>query len=240
VDPETTDKLIRINREFYQQFAVEFDRTRARLQPGVEKLADGIAAAKRILDLGCGNGGLWLRLRERGFSGSYTGLDFSPALVQIAGFRAGEGSGAEFWLRDLAAEGWEAGLDGPYDRFLAFAVFHHLPPAIVEGVLHRCRRLIAPDGMLLLSVWQFLRSPRWRLRVQLWEMAGIDSGSVVEDYYLLDWRSGGTGYRYVHDYSSDALSEMAGKTGFTVADSSLSDGREGDLSLYQIWEPAGG
>jgi hypothetical protein len=129
-------------------------------------------------------------------------------------------------------------LEGPYDRILAFSVFHHLPPVFVEGVLQRCRHLIAPRGLLLLSTWKFLRSPRWRLRVQPWERGGLAPEAVGENDYLLDWRSGGTGYRYVHDYSAEALGDLAAHCGFTVLETTRSDGREGDLGLYQVWEPA--
>ncbi|HUF37685.1 MAG TPA: class I SAM-dependent methyltransferase [Anaerolineales bacterium] len=240
MDSDTIDHLIGINRRFYQQFAVAFDRTRVRLQPGVERLVGRIAAGARVLDLGCGNGGLWRALKVDGFAGTYSGLDFSPALVQIAAVQAGGETGVQFQVRDLAADGWEAGLEGPFDRILAFAVLHHLPPILAEGVLKRCCSLVAPDGFLALSTWQFLSSPRWRLRIQPWERAGVDPGAVGEDDHLLDWRSGGTGLRYVHHYDAEALHELAGRSGFTVVETTRSDGREGDLGLYQTWEPADG
>lgn len=239
MDHKIISQLIGINRLFYQQFAVEFDRTRSRLQPGVERLLGRIASAGRVLDLGCGNGELLSALREHGFAGLYTGLDFSPALVRIAAVRQRH-TGDEFLIRDLAEPGWDAGVEGPFDRILAFSVLHHLPPPVAERVLERCRRLIAADGLLMLSGWQFLRSPRWRLRIQPWERVGLDADAVETDDYLLDWRSGGTGFRYVHHYSAEALEDLAGKCGFTVVETSRSDGREGDLGLYQVWEPADG
>jgi SAM-dependent methyltransferase len=238
MDPATIDHLIGINRQFYQQFAAEFDRTRARLQPGVEQLVPRISSGERALDLGCGNGRLLAALRKHGFEGSYTGLDFSPALVRIAAMMRAEDAAAEFLIRDLAAPGWDAGLEGTYDQILAFSIFHHLPPLITEGVLKRCRRLIEPAGRLSLSCWQFLHSPRWRLRIQPWERGGLDPSAVGEDDYLLDWRSGGTGFRYVHNYSAEALEVLAGKCGFSVLETTHSDGREGSLGLYQVWEPA--
>jgi SAM-dependent methyltransferase len=170
----------------------------------------------------------------------YTGLDFSPSLVQIAAVMRAEDTQADFLVRDLAASGWDAGLAGPYDRILAFSILHHLPPIVAEGVLKRCRRLIDPAGRLALSCWQFLRSPRWRLRIQPWEKAGVDPEAVGPDDYLLDWRSGGNGLRYIHDYSAGALEEMAGNCGFTVLETTRSDGREGDLGLYQVWRRTDG
>jgi hypothetical protein len=178
-------------------------------------------------------------VQEHGFAGQYTGLDFSPALVQIAGVRQRDAN-AEFLLRDLAEPGWDAGVEGPFDRILGFSVIHHLPPPVAERVLKRCRPMIAGEGLLMLSAWQFLSSPRWRLRIQPWDRVGLDADAVEEDDYLLDWRSGGTGLRYVHHYSAEALQVLAGKVGFTVVETSRSDGREGDLGLYQVWAPADG
>jgi SAM-dependent methyltransferase len=216
---------------------VEFDKTRARLQPGVKKLADRIIDGKQVLDLGCGNGALVVSMRKKGFTGAYTGLDFSPVLAQLAVEGAREDPGTAFIIRDLAAPGWAGSLAGPYDRILAFAVIHHLPPLVAEEVLRICRGLIDPEGCLLLSTWQFLRSPRWTQRIQPWQRGGLDPNVVGEDDYLLDWRRGGTGLRYVHYYDEEDLAELAGKCGFGVVETSRSDGKEGDLGLYQVWEP---
>jgi SAM-dependent methyltransferase len=239
MEHDVISKLIGINRQFYQQFAVEFDRTRSRLQPGVARLLTRIAAAGRVLDLGCGNGSLRFALQELGFAGRYIGLDFSPALVQIAAVRQ-RGTNADFLVRDLAEPGWDAGVEGPFERILAFSVLQHMPPPVAERVLKRCRRMIAGEGLLMLSAWQFLSSPRWRLRIQPWDRVGLDPDAVEADDYLLDWRSGGTGLRYVHHYSAEAMQILAGKCGFTVVETSRSDGREGDLGLYQVWAPADG
>ena len=54
--------------------------------------------------------------------------------------------------------------------------------------------------------------------------------------YLLDWRSGGYGFRYVHHFQEDELSQVAEEHGFRVKETFYSDGEGGRLSLYQIWE----
>ena len=61
--------------------------------------------------------------------------------------------------------------------------------------------------------------------------ADVDSGD-----YLLDWRRGGKGYRYVHHFSEDELSRLAKLSGFHVVESFYSDGATGNLGLYQIWK----
>jgi hypothetical protein len=60
----------------------------------------------------------------------------------------------------------------------------------------------------------------------------LDEGDV-----LLDWRAGEViGLRYVHTFSEDGLTQLAESVGFEVLETFYSDGRTGDLALYQVWE----
>jgi SAM-dependent methyltransferase len=70
-----------------------------------------------VLDVGCGFGDLYPFLRERGFAGAYTGLDFVPELIEVG--RAAH-PGAEFVVADFAD--WPAG-DG-FDLVLASGIFN--------------------------------------------------------------------------------------------------------------------
>lgn len=230
--PETVEKLIAINRTFYQDFALAFDATRQRLQPGVLRTLPWLCAGERVLDLGCGNGNLFQALAERGFTGEYLGLDFSQDLIDRAA-AVTEGSRAGFLARDLAGD-WQAGIRGPFDRITAFAVLHHLPPPTAGHLLAGCRRLLSPAGELALSCWQFLESPEWRARIQPWEEAGLSADQVGPDDYLLDWRRGGRGLRYVHHYDEAELAVLAGKAGYSVRKSFYSDGAGGRLGLYLL------
>ncbi|NJN44462.1 MAG: hypothetical protein HC806_06905 [Anaerolineae bacterium] len=69
--PEVVEKLLDINRQFYQTFAEAFDATRQRVQPGVARVLGMIPPQARILDLGCGNGEVARELARRGFAGEY-------------------------------------------------------------------------------------------------------------------------------------------------------------------------
>ena len=230
-------RLVEINREFYQQFAGSFDQTRQRIQPGVAGLLDVITQGQRVLDLGCGNGELLDTLQQHGFTGEYTGLDFSAEFVELANSRRPEGARAKFLYRDLSDPNWYLGLEGPFDILLSFAVFHHLPPPLPENIFSAAKKLMSPDGIFIHTNWQFLNSPRWRERVQPWELAGVDDKEVGSNDYLLDWRRGGTGYRYVHYFTEEELGEIASNTGYKINRSYYSDGKEGNLALYQIWQP---
>ncbi len=56
-----------------------------------------------------------------------------------------------------------------------------------------------------------------------------------ENDYLLDWRSGGRGLRYVHHFNETELSKLAESSGFEIVETFYSDGKEGNLAVYQTW-----
>jgi len=236
VKPEVVQHLIELNRQFYQTFALQFSATRQRLQPGVQQALQTIQPESKILDLGCGNGELIRWLRRRGNTGDYVGLDFSQELLELA--RAKNDSERTLFLqRDLTRHGWEAGLPhGPFDLILAFAVLHHLPSRRIHlEVLKAVRRQLTPDGRFIHSEWQFLNSERLRARIQPWEAGGLNEGDVEPGDYLLDWRHGGQGLRYLHHFDPAELADLAEETGFQITDSFYQDGQGGQLGFYQVW-----
>ena len=236
MDSTTIQRLLALNLQFYQTFAAAFSATRQRLQPGVLRLLPAILSAAHILDLGCGNGELARQLHQRGFQGSYLGLDFSAGLLAEV---AGELPEANFRFQqaDLAEPGWVPPGEPPFDLVLAFAVMHHLPgQALRQQVAAEVQRLLRPGGQFMHSNWQFLNSPKLARRIQPWAAAGIPDSALELGDYLLDWRQGGSALRYVHHFSEAELSELAQSCSFTRLDSFLSDGEGGNLGLYQVWQ----
>jgi hypothetical protein len=102
---------------------------------------------------------------------------------------------------------------------------------ILKGV----HELLTDDGRFVHSNWQFLNSPRLRQRVREWGEAGLTPADVDPGDYLLDWRSGGAGLRYVHHFNEAELAALAESSGFEVVETFYSDGKEGNLSVYQAW-----
>jgi (p)ppGpp synthase/HD superfamily hydrolase len=98
--------------------------------------------------------------------------------------------------------------------------------------------LSAEDGRFVLSNWQFLNSEKLKARVKPWKEVAIRESEVDAGDYLLDWRSGGVGLRYVHHFSESELSRLAQESGFIVLETFYSDGETGNLGLYQLWEIA--
>jgi SAM-dependent methyltransferase len=240
MQPSIAQRLIELNRKFYTDFGEPFSSTRGRIQPGVRSILDTLNGDETILDLGCGNGELARTLARDGHRGAYLGLDFSLPLLSDAE-SVPEGFSAEFREADLtklpaishqiSAASWSL--------VTAFAVLHHIPSQSLRlNILKTIHTLLAPGGRFIHSNWQFLNSPRLRLRVQKWSEAGLTESDVDENDYLLDWRSGGTGLRYVHHFSEDELAEVAQSSGFQIVETFYSDGKEGNLAIYQTWVTA--
>lgn len=240
VDAETRDRLIDLNRRFYQTFARPFAETRARLQPGVLQILDRLPPQAAVLDLGCGAGTLAIELARREHTGPYVGLDFSAELLRVAEASVQEAGGlqAAFLLAELGRTDWTSALPlAHFDRALAFAVLHHLPDHEVRvNLLRRVRELLARRGRFIHSCWQFLNSERLRERIQPWSAVGLSPGRVDPGDYLLDWRREGRGLRYVHHFSPEELADLAAAAGFEILETFHADGEGGNLGLYQTWK----
>jgi len=244
VKADIAQRLIELNRRFYTDFGESFSATRGRIQPGVRRVLDSMIGNETLLDLGCGNGELARTLARDGHRGAYLGLDFSLPLLKDAE-SVPEGFSAEFREVDLTqlsvignqpAPVRGLSVTGHRSLITAFAVLHHIPgQGLRLDILKTVHELLADDGRFIHSNWQFLNSPRLRQRLREWGEVGLTEADVDPGDYLLDWRSGGTGLRYAHHFSEGELAELARSSGFRVAETFYSDGKEGNLAVYQTW-----
>ncbi|MBN2118837.1 MAG: class I SAM-dependent methyltransferase [Anaerolineales bacterium] len=248
MNSSTAARLIEINRDFYTRFGDSFSATRHRLQPGVRRVLAQLKGDESILDLGCGNGELARELAQRSHRGSYLGLDFSLPLLREAESQR-KGFPVSFVQADLtqplaisdklSAISDQRLASGGWALITAFAVLHHIPSTELRlNLLRVVHQLLKQNGIFVHSNWQFLNSEKLKARIQPWEAAALSASEVEAGDYLLDWRSGGKGLRYVHHFDEQELAELAKATGFQVIDTFYSDGETGNLGLYQIWKPA--
>ncbi|MEI7445062.1 MAG: class I SAM-dependent methyltransferase [Burkholderiales bacterium] len=116
----------------------------------LDALADaGPAGRGRLLDAGCGTGGLLARLRARPASGPVVGLDaFGPAAA-----RARSKSGAPVVVASIDALPFQ---DAAFDAIVSADVLCHrsVDPA---RALDEARRCLSPGGVLVLNLPAF----RW-------------------------------------------------------------------------------
>lgn len=245
-------RLLDINKEFYQRFGHAFAQTRRRIQPGVRRVLDEWISDGDWLDIGCGSGVLAQAWNSTGLRGSYLGIDFSAPLLKEAERLLAEkppraGLRIAFRQVDLTAEDWTAVLDGQvFDGAVCFAALHHIPGAAYrQQMVRQAAALIKPGGLFIHSVWQFQHSPKLLARVQPWGAAGMSASAVEEGDTLLDWRhhcddsDKEPGLRYVHLFSRQELDGLAAGAGFTINAEFESDGQGEKLGLYQVWQKKG-
>ncbi|WP_424985742.1 class I SAM-dependent DNA methyltransferase [Microbulbifer sp. S227A] len=134
-------------RDVYDAEAAEYDRTRSRKlfeARWLARFSDGLPRGGKVLDLGCGAGepiSAWLI--AEGFA--LTGMDFAPAMLDIARRRWPE---VDWRLGDMR----ELNLEGPYDGIVAWDSFFHLTRDEQRASLPRLARHLAPNGSLLITV----------------------------------------------------------------------------------------
>jgi hypothetical protein len=172
----------------------------------------------------------------------------SEGLIQDAEY-AGKDAGPEqtlqFFVADVTQDEWAAQLP-PFEwsGIFCFAVLHHIPGNGQRRALcAQMRGLLTENSLVYISVWQPLNSPRLKRRIQPWNAVGIEDGAVDAGDILMEWRAHISGLeeapalRYVHVFSEEELSYLAVDSGFKVTETFYSDGKEGNLALYQKWRP---
>lgn len=105
-----------------------------------------LAPGLRVLDIGCGFGGLALYLAGIGEAGAVAGVTLSQTQIEVARQRAKKRGlkHVRFDLRDYRD------VDGVYDRIVSVGMFEHVGPQHYDAFFRTCARLLAEDGVMLL------------------------------------------------------------------------------------------
>jgi cyclopropane-fatty-acyl-phospholipid synthase len=100
----------------------------------------------RVLDIGCGWGGMALYLHEK-TGAEVLGVTLSEEQLKVARRRADEAGVADkvkFELIDYRH------VTGTFDRIVSVGMFEHVGPAFYRAFFAQCRRLLTPEGVMLL------------------------------------------------------------------------------------------
>lgn len=229
--PEMVQKLLGINKKFYTEFAESFAQTRITPQPGFSQLLSYLPApCHDVVDVGCGNGrfGTFLSMNLPDFS--YTGIDFTEPLLELAG----DSLGGNFIARDISQAGFLEG-QGQFDLAVCLATLQHIPGRPNRlAVLQEMAAHLSNNGRIFLSNWQFTQSDRQKRKILDWSEVGLKLEDVDPGDYLLSWRRNGRGLRYVHLVDQQETAWLANHADLLVLNEYLSDGKEGNLNLYTI------
>lgn len=109
-----------------------------------------VRPGQRVLDVGCGTGNLLLAVGAAKPGVELEGLDPDARILATAGRKSRRARLPVTWRRGFADDLPFA--DGAVDRVFSSLMLHHLAPAAAKaGMLAEVRRVLAPDGLLVLA-----------------------------------------------------------------------------------------
>ncbi len=152
-------------------------------------------SAGRVLELGCGEGALAAAYKARNPRAHYTAVELHGPAAAVARGRVDRLHEGDFAALDLA----ELAADGPFDLAVMGDVLEHM--ADPWAVLRRLRELLAPDGVLAISVPNV---GHWSVLAEA--MAGR---WPAEDAGLFD-------RTHLRWFTLDSLGRTLGDTGFAL------------------------
>lgn len=242
----TIQKLNQLNKQFYLDVAEDFTQTRNSFWQGWTNLIPHISASANnslsVLDVGCGNArfGQFLNQQFPDLIIQYTGLDNSVDLLKYAK--------EKLQSTKLQSKLFELDLikqlllkknlvkNRLFDVVVAFGVFHHIPSFDLRNKLfQQLSTLVAQNGILSISFWQFLNSVKLRERIIDPKTLDLDVTEFEENDYILDWRAGKQlANRYCHYTNNEEEIALLKQTKLKVIDEFFADGVTNNLNHYLV------
>ncbi|MDD3032458.1 MAG: class I SAM-dependent methyltransferase [Candidatus Pacebacteria bacterium] len=162
----------------YNAIADKFSSARKNTWPEFDFLFSFASKGKRVLDLGCGNGRFYEKLKEE----NYTGVDNSEKLIKIAKEKYPK---ADFKV----ASALELPFDNEeFDLIYSLAVLHHLPKDYHNIFVQEAKRVLKKNGILILTIWNLQERKEKQ-----------DVKKISEKEILIPWHGAEDHYFYVFD-----------------------------------------
>lgn len=205
---EYAEYILKKTKENYNLTAEEFSRTRQQPWPELEFLfSNYLKDGESILDLGCGNGRYYEFFENRNIK--YIGVDNSEKLIEIAKNKYDKDN---FILADSLNLPF---VDNSFNKIYSIAVLHHFPSKEIRNqFLVECRRVLKPDGLLVLTVWKFHRFKEVFLLIKytilkILGLSKLDFKDIFEPW-------GKKILRYYHWFSKRELAKLLEKNRFII------------------------
>ncbi len=253
MDAKTRTALLDLNRRFYDRNARHFSDTRQRAWLGWERVVEHLGGpwdeSFRVLDIGCGNGrfGAYLAaIRVPSFR--YLGCDTCAELLRIAAEQLQDlRPPPDLRELDILADSQTALAPAKsFDLIVSFGVMHHVPdPTARQDHLDHLASLLAPGGLLAVSVWRFDRNPRFASRLIPWStylpirasqgLPPIDTQQLEPNDLLLGWSGDLEHPRYCHFPDDREIESWISGLGLPLADRFEADGSTGKDNTYLLF-----
>ncbi|MDD5043260.1 MAG: class I SAM-dependent methyltransferase [Patescibacteria group bacterium] len=207
---EIAQKLLKKVKESYNIISGDFSATRGYIWPDLEIFGKYIKAGDKVLDLGCGNGRLYDFLKNKSIN--YFGVDNSEALINEAKKKYPE-IADKFQVGDALDLNFP---DNHFDAVMMVAVLNHLPSKELRlQVLNNVKRVLKPDGYLLMTNWN-LYQKKYRpliIKYSLLKLIGkspLDFGDCLVPFGQEKVK------RYYHSFTKKEIQKLAVLSGLTI------------------------
>lgn len=215
----------------YDVIAKDFSKTRRELWSDLLFLGNIAKDNDNILDLGCGNGRLVKLFEDLRIN--YTGIDISPNLISEAMQDFGENDRQKFVVGDALNLPFA---DNSFDKVYSIAFFHHIPSKKMRiQVMNELKRVLKPEGILLLTVWN-LRQKKFRKFIYQ-NIFNKLKGKSEMDFFdaLIPWRRDGEPIlRYCHAFTKNELKKLVVNADFKLMEIDYSIRKNDKANLYVI------
>lgn len=171
-------KILNKTHSDYNAIADRFSRARKETWKEFDFLFDNLKEKEDVLDLGCGNGRFYEKLKK----GKYIGVDNSEELIKIAKEKYGK---EIFLVADALKLPFQ---DQSFNKVYSFAVLHHLPFECHEQFKEEVLRVLKKDGEFILTVWDLKK-----------RCEKEDVKRVSENEILIPWHGLEDHYFYIFD-----------------------------------------
>lgn len=232
MDKDYAEYLLKKTKDDYNLIAEEFSRTRQFIWD-LEPLSQYVWDGEKVLDLACGNGRLLEALKHKSID--YFGIDSSEKLIEIAKRKYG---GAKFQVADVLSLPFPNNF---FDKIFSIRILHHIPSENFRiHFLKETKRVLKPEGLLILTVWNVWRSKH---RMNLLRMikygflkiigkSNLDFGDV-----FVPWKiKNGKILRYYHFFTKNSLKNLIEKSNFKAKETWLFGEKRNHSDIYLIAE----
>lgn len=227
---------------------------------GAASKGGAVVGPLSLVDVGCGNLRFeaFLKAARPNFTVDLTAVDFGSALfeqvrpgliddaspdVLAPGMHLASFQDLDLVTQALDREPLLCIRSGEQaDAVLCFGFMHHMPGHETRVfALREMLRLLRPGGLLIVSFWRFMKSPKLAAQAEsLHEQAISDLELAAADLeagdHLLGWQRVPGVYRYCHSFSEAELDSLPVELSdlAELEERFEADGRTGNLNTYVI------